>query len=119
MLNTRFPDWPSFSPEEIAAVSRVLQSNRVNYWTGDEGRQFETEFAAWCGSAHAVALFNGTVALELALRALGVGPGDEVIVPPRTFLASASCVVAVGATPVFVDVDPDSQNLTAATIEPA
>ena len=118
MLNTPFPPWPSFTAEESAAVQAVLASNRVNYWTGTECREFEREFAAWVGVPHAVALMNGTVALELALRALGIGPGDEVVVTPRTFIASISCVVSVGATPVFADVDPVSGNLTAATIEP-
>jgi dTDP-4-amino-4,6-dideoxygalactose transaminase len=117
MLNTSFSPWPSFTPEEAEAVSRVLLSNRVNYWTGDECRQFEREFAAWCGAPHAVALHNGTVALELAFKTLGIGPGDEVVLTPRTFVASASSVVAVGATPVFADVDRDSQNITAETIE--
>ena len=94
----------------------MLLSNRVNYWTGTEGRKFEEEFAAWAGVSHAIALANGTVALDIALRGLGIGPGDEVIVTPRTFLASVSCVVLAGATPVFADVDPDSGNLTAETI---
>jgi dTDP-4-amino-4,6-dideoxygalactose transaminase len=87
----------------------------VNYWTGEEGRHFEAEFAAACGRRHGVAVANGTLALELALHALGVGPGDEVIVPCRTFIASAGCVVARGARPVLADVDPVSQNLTAET----
>jgi dTDP-4-amino-4,6-dideoxygalactose transaminase len=115
------PDWqwPRFTNEEADAVRDVLLSNRVNYWTGEECREFEREFAAWTGTTHAIALANGTVALELALRALGIGPGDEVVVSPRTFLASVSCVVAVGARPVFADVDRDSQNVTAATIERA
>lgn len=116
MLNTPFAPWPSFSDEEIEAVRSVLASNRVNYWTGEEGRKFEEDFASWCGAKHAVALNNGTVALELALNALGVGPGDEVVVTPRTFIASISCVVSAGATPVFADVDRDSGNLTAETI---
>lgn len=111
-----FAPWPSFSPEEIAATIRVLESGRVNYWTGDEGRQFEAEFAAFTSCKHAVALANGTVALELALQALGIGPGDEVVVPSRTFIASASCAVMRGATPVIADVDRDSQNITADTI---
>lgn len=118
MLNTNFSPWPSFSDEEIAAVSKVMQSNRVNYWTGEECRLFEREFAQWAGVDHAVSLSNGTLALDLALRALDVGPGDEVIVTPRSFIASVSCVVAAGATPVFADVDPDSGNLSAATIRP-
>ncbi len=116
MLNTPFPPWPSFSEEEVEAVARVIRSNRVNYWTGNEGRDFEREFAAVIGVPHAVALNNGTVALEAALRALDIGPGHEVIVTPRSFIASASCVVSAGAVPVFADVDRDTQNLTAETI---
>ena len=111
-----FAPWPSFSSEEIAAATHVLESGRVNYWTGDEGREFEAEFAAFTGCKHAVALANGTVALELALQALDIGPGDEVIVPSRTFIASASCAVMRGAKPVIADVDRDSQNITADTI---
>jgi dTDP-4-amino-4,6-dideoxygalactose transaminase len=116
MLNTPFPPWPSFSEEEALAVARVVRSNRVNYWTGDECRAFEREFAEWAGVSHAVALNNGTIALEAALRAVGIGPGDEVVVTPRSFIASASCVVSVGAVPVFADIDRDTQNLTAQTI---
>ena len=116
MLNTAFSPWPQFTDEEVQAVSNVLLSNKVNYWTGQEGRLFQTEFAAWSGCAHAVALGNGTQALEAALMALDIGPGDEVIVTPRTFLASVSCIVLAGATPVFADVDRDSQNVTAETI---
>jgi dTDP-4-amino-4,6-dideoxygalactose transaminase len=115
----RFPIWPSFDGDEIAAVERVLRSGRVNYWTGDEGRNFEREFAAAVGCAHGVAVANGTVALELALRVLGVGEGDEVITPCRSFIASASCAVRVGATPVFAAIDRDSQNVTAETIRVA
>jgi len=111
-----FAPWPSFSPEEIAVVMRVLESGKVNYWTGDEGRRFESEFAAFTGCKHAIALANGTVALELALQVLGIGPGDEVVVPSRTFIATASCVVSRGAMPVIADVDRDSQNITADTI---
>lgn len=116
MLNTSFAPWPSFDEEEAEAVKRVLLSNRVNYWTGVECREFEREFAAWCGVAHGVALANGTVALEAALRALGIGAGHEVVVTPRTFMASASSIVAVGAVPVFADVDADSQNITAESV---
>ncbi len=116
MLNTPFSPWPSFTPEEIEAVSAVLSSNRVNYWTGDRCREFERRFADWVGTRHAVALANGTMALEAALKALGVGPGDEVITTSRTFMASASCIVTAGAVPVFADVDADSQNITAETI---
>lgn len=109
--------WPYFESDEIAAATAVLASGKVNYWTGQEGRQFEAEFAAYCGTSHAIALTNGTVAIELALKAAGVGPGDEVIVTPRSFMASASSPVIIGARPVFADVDRDSGNLTATTIE--
>jgi dTDP-4-amino-4,6-dideoxygalactose transaminase len=115
MLNTRLAPWPCFTEEEIEAVAAVLRSGRVNYWTGEECRRFEQEFAAWAGAGHAVSLANGTLALDLALNALGLGPGDEVVVTPRTFIASVSCVVNVGATPVFADVDADSGNITAET----
>ncbi len=118
MLNTAFAPWPSYTPEEIAAVGEVLASGRVNYWTGELGREFERRFAAWCGTDHAVALANGTLALEAALKALTIGPGDEVVVTPRSFIASASAVVTVGATPVFADVDRNSQTITAETIAP-
>lgn len=117
MLNTPFHPWPSFSIEEADAVQRVLLSNRVNYWTGTECSEFEKEFAAWVHTRYAVALANGTLALDLALKALGVGVGDEVVVTPRTFLASVSCVVNAGAKPVFADVEPQSGNITAQTIE--
>ena len=110
---TPMPAWPYFSEEEIATVVSILRSGRVNYWTGEHGRRFEAEFAEYCGRKHAVAVANGTVALELALWALGIGAGDEVVVPSRTFVASASCAVMRGATPVFADVDPTSQTLTA------
>ena len=124
MLNTPFAPWPCFSEEEVDAVAAVLRSNRVNYWTGEECRTFEREFADWADSAHAIAVTNGTVALDLALHGLGVGAvnggalTDEVIVTPRTFLASVSCVVNAGAVPVFADVDADSGNISAATIAP-
>ncbi|OGT09867.1 MAG: aminotransferase [Gammaproteobacteria bacterium GWE2_42_36] len=111
-----FPSWPHFENDEIQAVECVLRSGKINYWTGDEGRQFEKEFADYVGTDYAIALTNGTVALELALYALNIGIGDEVIVTPRTFMASASCVMMRGATPVFADVDPVSQNITAETI---
>lgn len=116
MLNTPFSPWPSFTTEEADAIQRVLLSNKVNYWTGIECREFEDEFAAWVGAKYAVALANGTLALDLALKALGIGPGDEVVVTPRTFIASISCVVNIGATPVFADVEEDSGNISAQTI---
>jgi len=113
-----FAPWPYFAPDEVEAATRVLQSGKVNYWTGEEGRLFEKEFALSTNCGHAIALANGTVALEIALKALGVGPGDEVITTSRTFIASASCAVAVGARPVTVDVDRESQNVTVETILP-
>lgn len=116
MLNSPFSPWPSFTTEEADAARDVILSNKVNYWTGTECRSFESEFAAWSGTSHAVALGNGTLALDVALKALGIGPGDEVVVTPRTFIASISCVVNAGATPVFADVEADSGNISAATI---
>lgn len=113
----RFPPWPAFDEEQIEAAAAVLRSGRVNYWTGEEGRQFEREFAAAVGAEHAVAVANGTVALELALHALDIGPADDVIVPCRTFLATASSVAMRGATPIFADVDRHSQNVTVETLE--
>ncbi|HVC02258.1 MAG TPA: DegT/DnrJ/EryC1/StrS aminotransferase family protein [Steroidobacteraceae bacterium] len=116
---SHFPAWPHYEDDEIAAASATLRSGRVNYWTGTEVRNFESEYASAIGARHAIALANGTAALELALAALGVGAGDEVITSPRSFIASASCAVMRGAKPVFADVDRDSQNICAATIEQA
>lgn len=116
MLDGRVAPWPVFGDEERETVSRILSSGRVNYWTGTEGREFEREFASYCGADHAVALANGTVAIDLALIALGVGPGDDVIVTPRSFIASVSSVVNCGARPIFADVDLDSQNITAESV---
>ncbi|MGA2152381.1 MAG: DegT/DnrJ/EryC1/StrS aminotransferase family protein [Geobacteraceae bacterium] len=115
---TLFAPWPHFDADEIEAATATLQSGKVNYWTGEEGRAFEREFSLFTGCKHAIALANGTVALELALYALGISPGDEVIVTCRTFIASASCIVMRGASPVLADVDPVSQNITADTIRP-
>lgn len=109
------PSWPSPGESEIAAVSEVLRSGRLNYWTGTHARQFEAEYAESVGRAHGIALTNGTLALELALRAFGIGPGDEVVVPARTFIATASAVVAVGAIPVVADIEQESSTLTAET----
>jgi hypothetical protein len=114
-----FAPWPYFEADEIEAATSVLRSGKVNYWTGEEGRLFETEFAQSVGTKYAICVANGTVALELALQALGIGRGDEVITPSRTFIASASCIVMRGARPVCVDVDPDSQNITAESIRRA
>ncbi|MGB9191432.1 DegT/DnrJ/EryC1/StrS family aminotransferase [Acinetobacter sp.] len=117
MLNSAFEPWPSFTQAEADAVSKVLLSNKVNYWTGQECREFEKEFAQFAGTDYAVAVANGTVALDLALKALGIGQGDDVIVTSRTFLASASSIVTAGANPVFADVELDSQNISRHSIE--
>ena len=112
------PQWPTFSAAEIETVSAILRSGRTNYWNGEHGKLFEQEFARFVCVRHAVALANGTLALEYALRALGVGAGDEVVVTPRSFMASVSSVVNVGAQPVFADIDGYTQNISARTIEP-
>ena len=117
MLNTPFSPWPSFTQIEADAVSQVLLSNKVNYWTGTEGRQFEREFAEWADSEYAIAMGNGTLALDVALQALDIGAGDEVIVTPRTFIASISSVVNAGAIPIFADVDIDTGNISPETIK--
>lgn len=116
-MNTPLSPWPKFTKEEADAVSNILLSNKVNYWTGTECREFEKEFATWCDTKHAIALANGTVALDLALKAIEIGAGDEVIVTSRTFIASVSSIVNAGAIPIFADVDPDSQNITKETIQ--
>lgn len=122
MKENIYSAWPSFTLEEADAVSRVLLSNKVNYWTGDECRSFEKEFSAFVNTQYSIALANGTVALDLALKGLCIGScnggdgHDEVVVTPRTFLASVSCVVNAGAVPVFADIDRDSGNITAETI---
>lgn len=117
MLNTKYAPWPVFSEDEIQAVSNVLRSGKVNYWTGDLTKKFEKEFATYHGRKFGIALANGTLALELALIGFGIGSGDEVITTPRTFIASASCIVRVGATPVLADIDPISQSLSVDTIK--
>ncbi len=116
MKSSNLSPWPSFTAEEANAVQSVLLSNKVNYWTGKVCREFEREFSSWSGSRYAVAVTNGTVALDVALKALGVGKGDEVIVTSRTFIASVSSIVNAGASPVFSDIDRDSQNITSRNI---
>lgn len=112
-------NWPVFDEQQIAAVRQVLQSGKVNYWTGEQGKAFEREFAEYVGVRHGVAVANGTVALELALAALDIGPGDDVVVPSKTFIATASAVVMRGARPVIADIDPLSQNVTVDTLAAA
>ncbi|NVK26110.1 MAG: DegT/DnrJ/EryC1/StrS aminotransferase family protein [Gammaproteobacteria bacterium] len=117
MLNSPIAPWPNYSEAEAKIVTDVLKSNKVNYWTGTQGREFEKEFADYTGVSHAIAVANGTLALELALRAIDIQPGDEVIVTSRSFMASASSIVVQGGTPVFADVEKNSQNVSARTIE--
>lgn len=111
-----FPSWPVVPAESSQAVAAVLESGKINYWTGQETREFEREYAAYLGVERTLAVANGTVAIEIALRAFGVGPGDEVIVPSRTFIATAGAVVAVGATPVVADIDPHTNCMTALSV---
>ena len=108
--------WPVFEQDEIDAVTRVLRSGKVNYWTGDEGLAFEQEFAQAMDSRYAIALANGTLALDIALAALQLPAGAEVVVTPRTFVASVSTVLRANLVPVCADVDLDSGNITAASI---
>ena len=119
MLNSPYlSPWPHFEADEIAVATATLQTGQVNYWTGDLGKQFEHAYAKYVGQPFGIALSNGTVALELALRALGIGVGDEVIVASRSYVASASCVMQVGANPIFADLEPLSGNISALTIAP-
>ena len=116
MINTKFSPWPSFTLEEADSVRNVLLSNKVNYWTGNECREFEKEFAIWSNSKYAIALGNGTLALDSAFKALDIGDGDEVIVTARTYIASVTSIVNSGAIPIFADIDLNSQNITAKSI---
>ncbi len=116
MINTKFSSWPSFTSEEADSVRNVLLSNKVNYWTGNECREFEKEFAVWSNSKYAIALGNGTLALDSALKALDIGFGNEVIVTSRTYIASVTSIVTAGAIPIFADIDTNSQNITTTSI---
>jgi len=112
VLSSNFSSWPSFDKQEIDAVSGILSSNKVNYWTGGQCRDFELEFARFCNIGYAISIANGTLALDLALKSLNIKPGDEIIVTSRTFIASVSTIINIGAIPIFADVDLDSQNIT-------
>jgi len=114
---SKISSWPSFSRLEANSAKEVILSNKVNYWTGNEARLFEKEFAKFAGTKYAVALTNGTVAIDLALIALNIGSGDEVIVTSRTFLASVSSIINSGARPIFCDVSRDSQNMDVTKIK--
>jgi dTDP-4-amino-4,6-dideoxygalactose transaminase len=118
MLNGPFSPWPDFDADEKQAVLEVLDSNKVNYWTGQKGREFEKQFAAYFDCKYAIAVANGTVALDLAWQALDLPKGSEVIVTSRTFIASISSIVLAGLKPVFADIDRDTQNITVETIKP-
>lgn len=109
--------WPQFSEAEIDSVTQILKSGQVNYWTGRQGKEFEAEFSGYFGNPYSVAMANGTVTLQACLRVLGIGPGDEVITTPRTFIGTSSAIVMEGAIPVMADVDRCSGNITAETIE--
>lgn len=111
-----FLNWPEHSKEEVDSVSKILKSGKVNYWTGENGKKFESEFSSWCDSKYAIAIANGSLALELAVKSLNIKQGDEVIVTPRSFIASVSAVVNSGAKPIFADIDLDSGNINASTI---
>lgn len=116
MINNQFSPWPSFTKEEADIVHKIIISNKVNYWTGSECREFEKEFAIWSDSKYAIALGNGTLALDAAFKALNITNNDEVIVTCRSFIASVSSIVNAGASPIFADVDQSSQNITPETI---
>jgi len=116
MINSQFSPWPSFTLEEADAIHKVLMSNKVNYWTGNECREFEKEFAVWSNSKYAIALGNGTQALDGALKALDVGVGNEVIVTSRTHISSVSSIVNTGAIPIFAAVNLNTPNITPASI---
>ena len=117
MINSKFSPWPSFTLEEANSVHDVLLSNKVNYWTGNQCREFEKEFADWSNSKYAIALGNGTLALDSALKALDIRAGNEVIVTSRTYISSVSSIVNAGAIPIFADVDLNSQNIKVESIK--
>lgn len=116
--SNEFPGWPFFDQDERDAVAAVLESTRVNYWTGSCGRELEKAITHSCDARHAVVMANGSVTLDAILAVLDIGDGDEVIVTPRSFMASASAVALAGALPVFADVDASSQNITVETVHP-
>ncbi len=116
-MNENFKKWPYFDDEDIQSVVDVLRSGKVNRWTGDKNSKFEAKICESVKCKYAIALANGSLALELALVAAEIGEGDEVITTCRTFMASASCVVMRGAKPVVADVDINSQNISPEAIE--
>ena len=115
-MDSSIPKWPSYTPEEIKKVEEIIKTGNVNYLYGSEGKAFENEFSRYVGTNYAICIANGSLALTAALNALNIGEGDEVITTPRTFVATASCIVLTGAKPVFADIDRDSGNITDKTI---
>lgn len=113
------PPWPVFEDDERAAVDEILRSGRVSYWTGPACRAFEREWGERHRGVHSLAMANGSLTMDAAMRVLGIARGDEVIVSPRSYVASAMCAALAGATPVFAEVDADSGCVTAATLEAA
>jgi dTDP-4-amino-4,6-dideoxygalactose transaminase len=116
-VTNKLAGWPQFDEKAISAVQEVLVSGKVNYWTGPTGMEFERKFAAWQGSKYAISASSGTAALHIALSALGIGPGDEVIVPSYTFIASSFSVVQAGAVPRFADVNIDDHCISVESAE--
>ena len=117
MSKNFFEKWPQYSDDEVKVASDVLRSGNVNYWTGSQVKTFEREFSKWCGVEYSIALSNGTVAIELALKALEVRTGDHQYSDLRTFVASASSILNVGCVPIFADVCPKSENITMTSIK--
>jgi len=109
--------WPNFDDKAIKAVEDVLRSGKVNYWTGPQGMKFEEKFAEWQGSKYAISVATGTAALHVSLASMGIGPGDEVIVPSYTFIASSFSIVQAGAIPRFADVNIDDHCISVESAE--
>src|SRR6266852_4366251 len=116
-VTNQLPGWPQFSEQAIQSLEEVLRSGRVNYWTGKRGMEFEKKFAEWQGSQYAISVATGTAALHVALNSLGLGPGDEVIVPSYTFIATSFSVVQAGAIPRFADVNIEDHCLSVESAE--
>jgi len=116
-VTNKLAGWPQFDEKAIKAVEQVLRLGKVNYWTGPKGMEFEKKFAAWQGSRFAISTSSGTAALHVALSALGIGPGDEVIVPSYTFIASSFSIVQAGAIPRFADVNIEDHCISVASAE--
>ncbi len=116
-VTNTLPGWPQFDENAIRAVEAVLRSGKVNYWTGPKGMEFERRFAEWQGSKYAISVATGTAALHVCLSALGIGPGDEVIVPSYTFIATSFAVLQAGAIPRFADVNLEDHCISVASAE--